>query len=261
MKTTIKIATLVLIVMSIMVGCQKSNVNPAINPANSAAGVTNLSGTGGSSEKVIDPAQFVTGINNQYFPLAPGDTFYAQTVSVDGVDTTLEDIVISVSSDIKVILGVSCEVIHDVVTSNGILTEDTYDWYAQDKRGNVWYFGEDTKKLQPDGSWSTEGSFEGGVSGAKAGIIMPGNPQAHIGIPYHQELYVGHAEDKGNVLGTNETVTIGLGTFTNCVKTEETTVLDPGVIENKWYAPGLGQIKAIIEIGGDEHEELVGTNF
>lgn len=202
----------------------------------------------------------MSGITNQYFPLTPGDSFFYEVISVDAGDSTVEHVTIAVTSDIKVITGISCEVIHDVVITNDTITEDTYDWYAQDIYGNVWYFGEDTKKLRDDGTYSSEGSFQNGVDGAVAGIIMPGNPDKYIGETYRQEHYVGHAQDKGTILSTDETVTIGLGTFTNCVKTLETTPLDPGVDEYKWYAPGLGHIKSVIEVGGDEQEELVGTN-
>ncbi len=87
------------------------------------------------------------GINNPYFPLTPGDTFYYHAYPVDNGDTTFEESYVAVTNDINIIEGVSCEVIHDVVMQNGIVTEDTYDWYAQDERGNVWYFGEDTKKI------------------------------------------------------------------------------------------------------------------
>ncbi|HYV94532.1 MAG TPA: hypothetical protein VE978_22355 [Chitinophagales bacterium] len=242
--------------MIILFGCTKNNLTPV---------VTMNSGNGIIEEKtvkqIIKPENFVLGITNQYFPLTPGDTLYYQTVSVEDGDSIFEDITIAVTSDIKVITGINCTVVHDVATEDGEITEDTYDWYAQDIYGNVWYFGEYTQALQDDGSWSTEGSFENGVDGAVAGIIMPGNPHQFIGQTYRQEHYVGHAQDKATILSTDETVTIGYGTFTNCVKTLETTPLEPGVEENKWYAPGIGEIKASIEVEGDEHEELTGKNF
>jgi hypothetical protein len=251
---TIQFAVLMLITMGMMVGCQKNNYSPAIDPVNSSIETADKLGR---DEVTIKPENFVDGINNPYFPLTPGDTFYYHAYSVDNGDTTFEESYVAVTNDIKIIEGVSCEVIHDVVMQNGIVTEDTYDWYAQDERGNVWYFGEDTKKLLPDGTWSTEGSWEYGVDGAVAGIIMPGDPEKYLGVTYRQEWYVGHAQDKAKVLSTNETVITDFGTFTNCVMTEEFTPLDPGVIGMKWYAPGIGQVKSKTTIGGNEHQRLV----
>ena len=170
-------------------------------------------------EDQINPKNFVNGVNNKYFPLVPGDTlFYRNTVIEKG--TTVQDIFVTTTHNIKVIQGVNCTVVHDYVTDHatGTLVENTFDYYAQDDCGNVWYFGEDTKKYNPDGTFSAEGTFTAGVDGAKAGIIMPGNP--HYSKTYYQEFYVGHAEDQGLNLSTNNTITIGLGTFTNCLKTK-----------------------------------------
>ncbi len=243
MKTN-QITVILLVVMGMIMGCKKYNFNPKedVNVKN---------------EKPIKPKGFVNGVDNKYFPLIPGDTlFYRNTVTENG-ETVVQDIYVATTHDIKVILGASCTVVHDYVTDHatGNLLEDTYDYYAQDHNGDVWYFGEDTKRYDPDGTISTEGTFIAGVDGAKAGIIMPNNPHYHH--PYYQEYYVGHAEDQGVNLSTNNTVTIGYGTFTNCLKTKEYTVIDPGVIENKWYAPGIGLIQTNVTIGGDEHEELL----
>ena len=254
---TIQPAMFLVMIMSILMECKKdypiSNADPftSVTAADAKLDWTVL-------DKWIKPEHFVEGINNEFLPMVPGDTAFFTTVSVENGETIVEDVYVAVTHDIKVIQGISCEVIHDVVMEDGIITEDTYDWFAQDIKGNVFYFGEDTKKLQEDGSWDTEGSFEAGVDGAEAGIVMAFNPKKVVGMEYRQEYYVGHAQDKAKVTATNETVTIAYGTFKHCVKTEETTVLDPGVIEYKWYAPGIGLVMASISIGGDEHEELIG---
>ncbi len=204
----------------------------------------------------IDPANFVTGVNNQYFPLVPGRTLHYENTITEGKSITTESITVTTMHDTKVILGVTCMVVHDVVSENGVIIEDTYDWYAQDKAGDVWYFGEDTKALER-GSWTKEGSWEAGVKGAKPGIIMYADPKAHIGVPYRQEYFKGEAEDMAEVLGVNQPVSVKYGSYTNCVKTKDYTDLEPKVIENKYFAPGIGPVLVTIVQGGKEREELV----
>jgi hypothetical protein len=246
------------IAISLMTTCKKEDNIVSNSDAVSIKTESTLANARYNPE--IEPDDFVRGINNPYLPEKPGDTYYYQNITVDAGDTTVEDIYIKVTHRTKVIMGVTCEVIHDVVKVDGILMENTFDYYAQDEDGNVWYFGENTRQLQDDGTWSTEGSFISGVDGALPGKVMLANPQAHIGKSYRQEYYVGHALDKAKVLNTNSTVTVPYGTFYNCVETEETSVLDPGVIEHKWYARGIGQIKASVTKGGNELEELISTN-
>ncbi|MBA3647082.1 MAG: hypothetical protein H0W62_00790 [Chitinophagales bacterium] len=255
-----KTLAIVVFLTAIMASCQKNSLIPgsdSTNAVSETAARTLAPGFSGYPEFWIDPKNFVVGINNQYFPLTPGDTFFYQNV-VD--DTVVEDIYVTTTHDVKVVEGISCEVIHDVVTTKGTLTEDTYDYYAQDINGDVWYFGEDTKSLQEDGTFSTAGSFTAGVDGAKAGVTMLSNPSANIGQTYRQEWLPGQAEDQAKVISTNETVTIGLGTYNNCLHTQEITMLEKGVVENKWYAPGIGQILTTVTQGGNEREELIGTN-
>ncbi len=205
----------------------------------------------------IDPSDFVKGIDNSYFPLVPGTLFKYVNTLFDGQHVTVENITVTVTYDTKVILGVCCEVIHDQVKTNGKVTENTYDWYAQDKLGNVWYFGEDTKSYH-NGTVDSSGSFEAGVNGALPGIIMLGNPAAHIGVQYYQEYLKGEAEDQGTVINVNSSATVAYGTFSNnCVVTEEYTRLEPDVLEYKYYAPGVGQVLTVLNKGGEEREELI----
>jgi hypothetical protein len=166
----------------------------------------------------------------------------------------VEDIVVTVTPQTKVIGGVTTTVVHDVASKDGQLLEDTWDWYAQDRDGNVWYFGEETKEYER-GKVSTEGSWETGVKGAKPGIIMPAHPT--VGQMNRQEYLVGEAEDEGQTIALDETVTVAAGKFSGCVKTKEWSRLEPGVIEHKYYAPGVGLVAEVTVEGGTEHVELV----
>ncbi len=253
----IQIITASLSLLSILAGCQKNDVFPTSQT------ISNQDLIMGKVAPVdfITPENFVSGVTNPLFPLTPGDSLYYSLWAIEDGDSVFQEIYITTTDEIKVISGINCVVVHDVVYQDGLLAEDTYDWHVQDKFGNVWYFGEDTKKYAPDGTYSTEGSFEHGVDGAIAGLFMLANPSAYIGHHYKQEDYPDNASDNARIISVNQTVTIGLGTFTGCLKTEERTVLDPGVIEYKYYAPGIGQILATIDTGGTEHEELVGTNY
>lgn len=207
---------------------------------------------GAKPDLQIDPGNFVSGVTNPYFPLEPG-TIYTYRGETEGVPT--RD-VITVTYDTKVILGVTTIVVHDQAYENGVLVEDTYDWYAQDTAGNVWYFGEDTKELDANGNViSTEGSWEAGVNGAEPGIIMEADPKK--GDKYQQEFASGVAEDMAQVIGFEDSVCVRYGCFNNVLVTKEWTPLEKGVAENKYYAPGVGFIFGIMVKGGDEQTELV----
>jgi len=200
----------------------------------------------------LDPGNFVSVIDNPYFPLTPGTTLIYRG---ETEDVATRDKVI-VTSQTKTILGITTTVVHDLAYEDGVLVEDTFDWYAQDKAGNVWYFGEDTKELDEKGNViSTEGSWEAGVDGAEPGIIMEANPQ--IGDRYYQEFYRGVAEDQAKVLELDASICVRYGCFDNVLVTKEWTRLEPGVVENKYYAKGVGLIFEVIVKGGDEQSELV----
>jgi len=205
----------------------------------------------------IIPDSFVAIVNNRYFPLVPGTTYcYVNTLIEDG-DTITQNITVEVTSQTKNILGVNTTVVHDVVREDGKIIEDTFDWYAQDHAGNVWYFGEDTRAFEENGTVSTEGSWTAGEAGARAGIIMWAKPADHINEPYYQEYLAGEAEDQGMVLDTTSTATVEYGIFTNCIRTRDYTELEPDVEENKYYAPGIGLILTESVKGDKEREELV----
>ena len=189
---------------------------------------------------VIAPANFVAGVTNPYFPLTPGKVYKYE----EGLETNE----VSILNETRVVAGVTCVVVHDVVKKEGVLVEDTYDWYAQDVDGNVWYFGEDVSSYENGVFANHDGSWETGVDGAKPGIIMMANPVQEL--PYRQEYYFDNTEDWGKVVAKDLTVTTPYGTFTNCIKTEDWNAIEPGIIERKYYAPGTGFVKEETATGG-----------
>lgn len=200
----------------------------------------------------IDPDNFVSEVTNPYFPLEPGTTFVYEGES-EGVPTRE---VVYVTNETKVILGVTTTVVYVQSFEDGILIEETFDWYAQDIDGNVWYFGEDTKELDESGNViSTEGSWQAGVDGAEPGIIMLADPKK--GKRYQQENAPDVAEDMAQVRRLNASVCVPYGCFDNVLVTKEWTPLERGVVENKYYAKGVGFILSIMVKGGEERLELV----
>lgn len=198
-------------------------------------------------EPAIAQANFASGVSNPLFPLPLGTTWTYQ----NGPET----VVVAVqSTNLVTVQGVTVVEVRDTASVSGSVIEDTLDWYAQDLDGNVWYMGEDTAEYENGEIVSTEGSWEAGVDGARAGIAMPANPI--IGVPYRQEFYPCHAEDVGVVRSLDETVTVPLGTFTGCLETSDYVPLEPGIDESKFYCPGIGNVLAV-DNETDEREELV----
>lgn len=204
----------------------------------------------GPYNPVINPADFVATIDNPYFPLTPGTTYIYEGITEKG----LEHVETTVTTDTKVILGVTCTVVRDTVTVDGVLEEDTFDWYAQDKSGNVWYFGENSLSYEGGLIVSLAGSWIAGVDGAKPGIIMEASPK--VGDLYRQEFSAGVAEDMAEVLSLNESVTVPAGTYTNCIKTKDFSPIEPDAIEHKLYCPGVGNVK-IIDVETGNHTDLL----
>jgi len=163
-----------------------------------------------------------------------------------------------VTRDHKTILGVAVTVVHDRQIENGEVLEDTFDWYAQDRDGNVWYMGEATKTLSGGQVVSTEGSWQAGVDGAQAGIIMLGQPE--VGDAYRQEYSPGVAEDQAKVLSLDESVPVIAGIFTGCLETGERTALEPGDREFKYYARGVGTVLEVAPKDEHPRNELVGIS-
>jgi hypothetical protein len=221
----------------------------------SAATTTTAAGSAlptGSEPANLDPANFVDRIDNPYLPMIRGSRWVYREREKDGTVVRVE---LTVTNRKKEVLGIEATVVRDVVTEDGVMKEDTVDWFAQDKQGNVWYLGEFVKNYKNGKLVDNEGSWEAGVDGAEAGIIMPAKPAT--GMKYRQEYYEGEAEDRGEVLALNATATVPFGKFTNLLKTEDTTPLEPQVREHKYYARGIGVVLVVDVAGGNTREELL----
>jgi hypothetical protein len=200
----------------------------------------------------LDPADFVAEIDNPYWPMRPGNRWVYSETDTEGNEMQVE---VTVTNDKKNILGISAIVVHDVVTQDGSVREDTLDWYAQDVDGNIWYLGEDTKEYENGAVVSTAGSWEAGVDGAQAGIALPASPE--VGMTYRQEYYAGEAEDRGEILSLDEHVEVPYGVFDGCLQTEDSTALDPDVLEHKYYCRDVGPVLTTDVASGVGREELV----
>lgn len=197
------------------------------------------------------PSDFVTRIDNKYFPLRPGTTFLFRGTQ----EGKARRVSVFVTHKTKTILGIRAVVVLDQVFVAGKREEKTFDWYGQDKRGNVWYLGENSSDFVK-GKWvRSDGSWEAGVNGAKAGIVMKANPR--VGDVYRQEYYAGHAEDMAKVLSRNKSVAVTYGSFEHALETSEWTPLERGVVEHKYYVKGVGNVRTIMVKGGSEEEHLV----
>ena len=199
-------------------------------------------------DPVIDPSNFVARINNPYFPLRPGTTFIYEGQTEEGI----EHDEFAVTHNTRVILGVTCVEVHDTATLNGEPSEDTLDWFAQDREGNVWYFGENTQELEDGLITTIEGTWMGGVNGDKPGIVMKAHPA--IGDFYRQEFSLGNAEDFAETLSLTESVRVPAGKFDHCLKSQETTPLETDLIEYKFYAPNVGNVLEVDAVTGDRVE-------
>jgi hypothetical protein len=199
----------------------------------------------------IDPSNFVAAVDNRYFPLKPGTGYHFE--GVRGKTPQVDDAV--VISRTVVILGVKCAVVRDTVSERGRPIERTFDFYAQDMQGNVWYMGEDSFELKNGKFAKASDSWRGGVDGAKPGIIMLARPRSGLG--YRQEYYPpGEALDQARVLGFNASVKVPYGTFKHVLVTSDFSPLEPQT-EHKFYAAGVGEISEAVVKGHHEAFELV----
>jgi hypothetical protein len=183
---------------------------------------------------VINPRDFVSRVSNRYFRLRPGAIFTYEKRSPQGTERTE----IEVTGQRKRVLGVLTTVVRHRGWLNGQLIEDARDWYAQDRRGNVWYFGEEVDNYENGRLKDHSGSWEAGINGAKPGIVMLNEPI--VGLTYRQEYYKGQAEDMGTVIALNRTVRSPYGTFRGCLQTRDWSVIDRTVNEYKYYCPQVG---------------------
>jgi len=206
-------------------------------------------GSGGAT------AGFAPRVDNPWFPLTPGTTFVYRGVK----DGKAARDVFTVLHSTKMIQGVRCTSVSDRLYLAGQLEERTTDWYAQDRRGNVWYFGEATAELDRSGHvTSTEGSWLAGRNGARAGIYMPARP--HVGQTGRQEYYKGHAEDHFAVVSVRARVSVPYVSSTRAVLTKEWTPLEPGTLDHKYYVRGIGTVKEVTVKGPLERDVLVSVH-
>lgn len=201
----------------------------------------------------IDPANFVARVDNPWFPLEPGSVYRYH--GTEGGRRATD--VLRVTHRIKRIAGVPTVVISDRLYLDGKLRETTTDWYTQDRQGNVWYFGERTAELNAAGRVvSREGSWQTGVDGARPGIFMPAHPR--VGRTYAQEHYKGHAEDHFTIRDLSASVSVPFISTTHALRTTEQTPLEPGVLDAKFYARGIGTVQEVnLEGAGHERLDLV----
>ena len=207
----------------------------------------------GSDPIELDPADFSSQIDHPFFPMRAGSKWIYAEKDVDG---SLQRVEVTVTDRTKTIMGIEARVVHDVVTEDGQVKEDTYDWYAQDKAGNLWYLGEDTKEYEDGKVSSTEGSWEAGVDGALAGILLPADPE--VGMAYRQEYYEGEAEDRAKVVSVDEHADVPYGSFDGVLETEDTTPLEPDLVERKYYAKDVGPVLTVaVSKDSRGREELI----
>jgi len=217
-----------------------------------AYGSTGSMAAADSAARAPSPKDFVRRVDNPWFPLTPGTTLVYRGVR-DGKPA--RD-VFTVGRATKTIQGVRCTIVHDSLFLGGKLAERTTDWYAQDRRGNVWYFGESTAELDAAGRvTSTEGSWAAGRDGAVAGIYMAGT--AKVGRAYSQEYYKGHAQDHYAAISLHASVRVPYVSSRQALLTKEWTPLEPGVIDHKYYVRGIGTVKEVTVKGPLERADLV----
>ena len=224
---------------------------PTTVPGTAAATTAVIVPPAGPYDPAVDPANFVTAIDNPYLPWVVGSSWVYEGES----DGELERIDVVVTDERRTVMGVAVTVVRDTVSVDGQVVEDTLDWYAQDVDGNVWYFGEEVKNFDAGRLTDTDGSWEAGVGGALPGIAMPADPT--VGEAYRQEYFVGEAEDLGEVIAVGGAAEVPAGRFDDVVTTRDWNPLEPDVIEEKQYAPGVGLIAETKVTGDDGMVELV----
>jgi hypothetical protein len=206
----------------------------------------------GSKPFEVDPAHFTTEIDHPYWPMKPSNRWIYRETDAEGA---VARVVVTVTNRTKTIMGIEARVVHDQVTEDGEIKEDTFDWYAQDDKGNLWYLGEDTTEYENGKPKTKEGSWEAGVDGALPGIILPAHPQ--VGQRYREEYFKGHAEDGAQIIYGDALAKVPAGRFGHGVQTRNFSGIEPDVIEEKIYAKGVGVVLEITVSGGSDRDELL----
>jgi hypothetical protein len=198
----------------------------------------------------LDPAAFTSNVDHPYWPMRPGSRWVYRQTDADGS----RRIEVTVTDRTRTVMGVEARVVHDVATEDGEVAEDTYDWYAQDADGNVWYLGEDTRQLEDGKVTSTEGSWQAGVDGAQPGILLPARPRP--GMAYRQE-YAAGARDTAAVLSLHQRAKVPSGLFDHVLVTKEFSPLEPKLLKHDFFALGVGPVLSLTVTGGSDREELL----
>jgi hypothetical protein len=226
----------VLATVVLAAGCGSSGSSPGSSASGSGSDAPTTARTASGGHR--NQAGFVARVDNQWFPLLAGSVWIYHGIK----DGKRSRDVVTVSNETNVIDGIRCTVVKDRLFLAGSLEERTTDWYAQDKGGNVWYFGEETAELDPSGKvTSREGTWRAGRDGAVAGIYLPGTPR--IGQSGRQENYKGRAEDHFQVLSLSASVRTPGASARNALLTKEWTPLEPNVLDHKFYVSGIGNVK------------------
>lgn len=230
-----------------------ATTSPATSPTtNSAtkAGVIDP-GDGGNYAPVLDPANFVEGIDNPYMPLIPGSSWVYEGTA----DGQREHTQVVVTSQRRAVMGIPAVVVRDTVTlAEAGSVEVSIDWFAQDRSGDVWSLGEDFKAYEGGKVVSTEGSWEAGVDGARPGIVMRAAPA--VGDAYRRQFNPGKAEELAQVIRVGATASVPAGNYHEVIVIKEWTPLEPEAIEEKSYAPGVGKVFEVGVAGGQRRLEL-----
>jgi hypothetical protein len=246
------ISTAVIAILLVAGGCSTGpRPVPSAGSSPTPSALPAALATGEPYAPTIDPSQFVGAVDNRYFPLAAGTRWVMEGDGESAGEVTTT----KVTTETKTILGVVCTVVRDEVAADGELMELTFDWYAQDAAGNVWYFGEETAEYEGGEVTSTAGSWEAGVDGAQPGIIMPADPT--MGLTYRQEFYAGEAEDLAKVVELGASADTPAGSFRDVLVTEDWTPLEADLLERKFYAPDVGLVMERMISGGIGTTRLV----
>lgn len=209
----------------------------------------------GNETVELEPEDFSTRIDNRYRPMRPGDRSVFRVTDFEGLQ---ERAVVTVTAETKLIAnGITARIVYTVVREDGKVIEDNHAWYGQDEKGNVWYFGERAREIENGEVKSTHGSWEAGVDGAQAGVVMPARPT--VGLAYREEYAKGVAQDNAEVFSLRERAEVPFRRFRSRVLlVKETSPLDPpGALDYKFYARGVGPVLGVEVSGGSDREELV----
>jgi hypothetical protein len=244
-------SAIALALVAALTGCGSSGKQARSTSTTSTASASTLAPVHGRYAPSIHPTDFVTKVDNRFWPLKPGTAFHYR--GVRGTVPQTDDEVVTRRTE--KIIGVDATVVRDTVSEHGHPIERTLDFYAQDRPGNVWYLGEDSFELEHGRFVKASDSWRSGVDGAKPGIIVPADPQP--GDSYRQEYYPpGKALDEAHVLGRRGRVTVPYGTFKHALVTSEFSPLEPQT-EEKYYAAGVGEILERVVKGHREAFQLV----